>query len=183
MFPLGLRLGPRPQCVPGDLFQYKWGGEKCKEGEFVKEKVTPLKGMALAGVSRHPKKESLKIFSSHVEAAQRRKLSHAPAAHGVTAFIYKPVSEQRKPKGKCKHAAQGKMLRVLLGRMGIYRKGWRPRFMRLEPICQALSRGFPLPWSSHPSCIYDSTDFCMSLILKVSITGTEQNYAIRGIIN
>lgn len=72
---------------------------------------------------------------------------------------------------------------------GIPGKDWRARFMRLELIPAVVSKGFALPWSFPPSCIYSSTDFYMScpyiecLILKVSITGTEQNYAIRGIIN
>ena len=62
-----------------------------------------------------------------MEQAQRKKALPGPSSAWVTALIYKPMSEHRKAMGKCKHAAQGEMLRVLLGWMGIYRKGWESR--------------------------------------------------------
>lgn len=92
------------------------------------------------------------IFLPCGTSTKKHALSCASSTR-VTALICKPVSGQSKPMGDCKHTAQGERLRVLLGRMGIYRKGWRRRFMRLEPICQAVSRGFPLPWS-FPSRLY-----------------------------
>ena len=60
------------------LIPIQGGGEKCKGGESVQEKVIPLKGIVLRGVLRHPKREYLKIFSSCLEQAHRTEQFQVP---------------------------------------------------------------------------------------------------------
>lgn len=115
------------------LLPIQGGREKCKEGESVKYKVTPLKGTVLGGVLRHSKERVLKNISFL--------FGTSTSSPWITALLYHCISEYRKLLGKSKHPLPGgDTLRGAAGMdVGIYRKDWRLKFMRLEPV---TSRGF-----------------------------------------
>ena len=135
------------------LIPIQGGGEKRKGGESVQEKVIPLKGIVLRGVLRHPKKEYLKIFSSCLEQAHRTEQFQVPVYMDNCPDLHQ-TSEHRRLKWKCNMPCKdGICLGCCWDGWGIYRKDWRLRFMRLEPVTSSGFWGFSSPMS-FPAQLY-----------------------------